>query len=51
MGGSLSAYSAPVAPLLIDGTMNGETFRAYIEQFMVPILKRNDPQTKRHCRD
>ena len=31
-----------VAPLLIDGAMNGETFRAYIEQFVVPILKRND---------
>jgi glutamate 5-kinase len=22
--------------------MNGETFRAYIEQFVVPILNRND---------
>jgi hypothetical protein len=31
-----------VAPLLIDGAMNGETFRAYIEQFAVPILKHND---------
>jgi len=31
-----------VAPLLIDGAMNGETFRAYIEQFVVPILKPND---------
>jgi|SRR5579859_2472725 transposase len=31
-----------VAPLLIDGAMNGEIFRAYIEQFVVPILKRND---------
>jgi transposase len=30
-----------VAPLLINGAMNGETFRAYIEQF-VPILNRND---------
>src|SRR5262252_5906155 len=31
-----------VAALLIDGAMNGETFRAYIEQFVVPILKHND---------
>ena len=35
-------HSRMVAPLLIDGAMNGETFRAYIEQFVVPILKRND---------
>jgi transposase len=31
-----------VAPLLINGAMNGEIFRAYIEQFVVPILNRND---------
>jgi transposase len=35
-------HNRMVAPLLIDGAMNGETFRAYIEQFVVPILKRND---------
>ena len=26
------------APLVIDGAMNGETFRAYIEQFLAPTL-------------
>ena len=35
-------HNRMVAPLLIDGAMNGATFRAYIEQFVVPILKRND---------
>ena len=28
-------HNRMVAPLLIDGAMNGETFRAYIEQFVV----------------
>lgn len=27
------------APLTLDGPMNGETFRAWIEQFLVPTLK------------
>ena len=29
-------HNRMVAPLPIDGAMNGETFRAYIEQFVVP---------------
>ena len=37
-----AAYDRMVASLLINGAMNGETFRAYIEQFVVPILNRND---------
>jgi transposase len=35
-------HNRMVAPLLIVGAMNGETFRAYIEQFVVPILQPND---------
>jgi len=31
-----------VAPMLIKGAMNGEAFLAYIEQCLVPTLKRND---------
>jgi transposase len=31
-----------VAPMVINGAMNGETFLAYIEQCLVPILKRRD---------
>jgi transposase len=30
------------APLTLDGPMNGEAFRAYIEQFLVPTLKKGD---------
>ena len=31
-----------VAPMLIEGAMNGEAFVAYIEQCLVPTLKRRD---------
>ena len=27
---------------MFDGPINGERFRAYVEQFLVPTLKRND---------
>jgi len=30
------------APCVLDGPMNGESFRAYIEQFVVPILRPGD---------
>jgi transposase len=30
------------APCLFDGPINGERFRAYVEQFLVPTLKPND---------
>lgn len=35
-------YDSITAPLTLDGPMNGETFRAYIEQFLVPTLKKDD---------
>ena len=31
-----------VAPMVIKGAMNGEAFLAYVEQCLVPILKRRD---------
>jgi transposase len=31
-----------VAPMVIEGAMNAELFRAYVVQFLVPTLKRND---------
>jgi transposase len=31
-----------VAPMMIKGAMNGEAFRAYVEQCLVPTLKRRD---------
>jgi len=30
------------APCIIDGAINGETFRAYVEQFLVPTLVPGD---------
>ena len=30
------------APFVLEGAMNGETFKAYIEQFLTPTLKRGD---------
>ena len=31
-----------VAPLVIDGAMNGETFLAYVQQFLTRVLKPGD---------
>lgn len=30
------------APMVVEGAMTGEMFRAYVEQCLVPTLKRND---------
>src|SRR5215470_2707558 len=30
------------APMVIEGSMTGEVFRAYVEQCLVPTLRRND---------
>jgi transposase len=35
-------HNKMVAPMVIDGPMNGEVFLAYVEQCLVPTLKRND---------
>jgi transposase len=31
-----------IAPLVLDGAMNGESFLAYVHQFLVPCLRRGD---------
>ena len=31
-----------VAPLVLDGAINGESFRAYVEQFLAPTLTTGD---------
>ena len=31
-----------IAPLVLDGPMNGEAFLAYVEQFLAPSLSRGD---------
>jgi transposase len=33
---------AITAPCVIDGAMDGETFLAYVEQFLVPVLRPGD---------
>jgi hypothetical protein len=38
------------APCLFDGPINGERFLAYVEQFLVPTLKRNDIRRARQPR-
>ncbi len=30
------------APFVLEGAMNGDTFRAYVEQILAPTLKRSD---------
>lgn len=35
-------HNGMVAPLVIDGSMTGPTFLAYVEQCLVPTLKRKD---------
>jgi transposase len=35
-------HDGMVAPMLIEGPMNGELFLAYVEQWLVPTLKPDD---------
>jgi transposase len=35
-------HNKMVAPMVLEGAMTGEMFRAYVEQFLVPTLRRND---------
>jgi transposase len=35
-------YDGITAPCVLDGAMNGEFFRAYVEQFLAPTLKAGD---------
>jgi transposase len=38
------------APMVIEGAMTGEMFLAYVEQCLVPTLKRNDIVVMDNCR-
>jgi transposase len=38
------------APMVLKGAMTGEMFRAYVEQCLVPTLKRNDIVVMDNCR-
>jgi len=35
-------YNRITAPFVIEGAMDGEMFRAYVEQFLAPTLRRGD---------
>ena len=35
-------HNRVTAPFVLDGAMNGEIFKAYVEQFLVPTLSRGD---------
>ena len=35
-------HNRVTAPFVCEGAMNGETFNAYVEQFLAPTLKRGD---------
>ena len=35
-------HNKMTAPMVVDGPMTGEMFRAYVEQCLVPTLRRND---------
>ena len=35
-------HNKMTAPMVVEGAMTGETFQAYVEQCLVPTLKRND---------
>ena len=36
------AHHRIVAPLVLDGPINGQTFRAWVEQMLVPTLRPGD---------
>ena len=39
-----------IAPMVVEGAMNGEMFLAYVEQCLVPTLRRNDIVVMDNCR-
>jgi transposase len=43
-------HNKMTAPMVIEGAMTGEMFRAYIEQCLVPTLRRNDIVVMDNCR-
>ena len=43
-------YHKMIAPMVVEGAMTGEMFLAYVEQCLVPTLKRNDIVVMDNCR-
>jgi transposase len=43
-------HNKMIAPMVIEGAMTGEMFLAYVEQCLVPTLRRNDIVVMDNCR-
>src|ERR1700731_2570936 len=43
-------HNKMTAPMVVEGAMTGEMFLAYIEQCLVPTLRRNDIVVMDNCR-
>jgi hypothetical protein len=43
-------YNKMVAPMVVEGAMTGEMFLAYVENCLVPMLRRNDIVVMDNCR-
>ncbi|MGY3621664.1 transposase [Bradyrhizobium sp. USDA 10063] len=43
-------HNKMTAPMVIEGAMTGEMFLAYVEQCLVPTLRRNDIVVMDNCR-
>ena len=43
-------YHEMIAPMVVEGAMTSEMFLAYVEQCLVPTLKRNDIVVMDNCR-
>jgi len=43
-------HSKMIAPMVVEGAMNGEMFLAYVENCLVPTLRRNDIVAMDNCR-
>ena len=43
-------HNKMIAPMVIEGAMNGDMFLAYVEQCLVPTLRRNDIVVMDNCR-
>ena len=43
-------HNKMTAPMVVEGAMTGEMFLAYVEQCLVPTLRRNDIVVMDNCR-
>src|SRR6202040_3692975 len=43
-------HNKMVAPMVVEGSMTGEMFLAYVENCLVPMLRRNDVVVMDNCR-